>query len=172
MAEMASRPTIHLVCGSTGAGKTTFAMRLAEQEGAMRLSIDEWMTALFGADQPKQIQFAWMMERVNRCEVVMWSVAVDGAQRGVGAVIDCGLTRAQHRRKFADLAAEAGLPVVLHWLDVPVEERWRRVERRNAERGETFRLEVTRPMFDFVEGLWEPPSAEEMAELNGERHGS
>src|SRR6187549_4222296 len=121
MAEMASGPTIHLVCGSTGAGKTTFSMRLAEQEGAIRLSIDEWITALFGADQPKQIQFAWMMERVNRCEAVMWNVAVDAARRGIGSVIDCGLTRARHRRKFADLAAEAGLPVVLHWLDVPVE---------------------------------------------------
>lgn len=172
MAKMASRPTIHLVTGSTGAGKTTFSMRLAEQEGAIRLSIDEWMTALFEADRPEPIEFAWMMERVNRCEAVMWTVAVDAARHGVGAVIDCGLTRAQHRRKFAGLAAEAGLPAVLHWVDVPVEERWRRVERRNAERGETFRLEVTRPMFDFVETLWEPPSAGEMAELNGERHGS
>lgn len=169
---MASRPTIHLVCGSTGAGKTTFSMRLADETGAIRLSIDEWMTALFGPDQPAQIEFAWMIERVNRCEAVMWSVAADAARRGVASVIDCGFTRAEHRRKFANLAADAGLPVALHWLDVPVEERWRRVARRNAERGETFRLEVTRPMFDFVEGLWEPPAPEEMAELNGERHGS
>ena len=168
---MASRPTIHLVCGSTGAGKTTFSMRLADEAGAIRLSIDEWMTALFEADRREQIEFAWMMERVNRCEAVMWNVAADAARRGVGSVIDCGFTRAEHRRKFANLAAEAGLPVVLHWLDVPVEERWRRVDRRNVERGETFRLEVTRPMFDFVEGLWEPPTPDEMAELNGERHG-
>ena len=164
-------PVIHLVAGSTGAGKTTFAMKLAEQERALRLSIDEWMTALFGPDQPARIDFTWMMERVNRCEAVMWTVAADAARRGVGSVIDCGLTRAEHRRKFADLATQAGLPVVLHHLDVPAEERWRRVERRNAERGETFRLEVTRPMFDFVEGLWEPPSEEEMAALNGVRHG-
>ena len=164
-------PVIHLVAGSTGAGKTTFSMKLADAEGALRLSIDEWMTALFGPDQPQPIKFNWMMERVNRCEAVMWEVARDAARRGVGSVIDAGLTRAGHRRKFADLAAAAGLPVVLHHLDVPVEERWRRVERRNAERGETFRLEVTRPMFDFVEGLWEPPSEEEMAALNGVRHG-
>ena len=169
---MTAVPTIHLVTGSTGAGKTTFAMRLAEEEGAIRLSIDEWMTALFEADRPEPIEFTWMMERVNRCEAQMWAVALDAARRGVGSAIDCGLTRADHRRKFADLARAAGLPVVLHWVDVPVEERWRRVERRNAERGETFRLEVTRPMFDFVEGMWEPPAAEEMAALNGRRHGA
>jgi predicted kinase len=163
-------PTLHLVAGSTGAGKTTLAMRLAEDEGALRLSIDEWMTALFGPDQPAQIEFAWMMERVNRCESVMWAVALDAASRGVSSVIDCGLTRADHRRKWADLAREAGLPVVLHHLDVPAEERWRRVQHRNEEQGATYRLEVTREMFDFVETLWEPPTAEEMVELNGVRY--
>jgi predicted kinase len=163
-------PTIHLVAGSTGAGKTTFSMRLADEEGALRLSIDEWMVALFGPDQPAQIEFAWMMERVNRCEAVMWTVALDAARRGVSSVIDCGLTRADHRRKWAELALEAGLPVVLHHLDVPADECWRRVERRNTERGETFRLEVTREMFDFVETLWEPPTAEEMAALNDVVH--
>jgi predicted kinase len=167
-----SKPTIHLVAGSTGAGKTTFSMKLADEQGALRLSIDEWMTALFGPDQPAQIEFAWMMDRVNRCEAVMWTVAADAARRGLGSIIDCGLTRADHRRKWADLAREAGLPVVLHHLDVPVEERWRRVEQRNTEQGETYRLTVTREMFDFVETLWEPPTAEEMAAMNGMRHGA
>lgn len=165
-----TKPTIHLVAGSTGAGKTTFSMRLADEEGALRLSIDEWMAALFGPDQLAQIQFAWMMERVNRCEAVMWTVALDAARRGLSSVIDCGLTRADHRRKWADLAREAGLPVVLRHLDVPVEEHWRRVERRNTEQGDTYRLTVTREMFDFVETLWEPPTADEMAVLDGVRH--
>jgi predicted kinase len=163
---------IHLVAGSTGAGKTTFSMKLADEQGALRLSIDEWMTLLFGPDQPAQIEFAWMMDRVNRCEAVMWTVAADAARRGLSSIIDCGLTRADHRRKWADLAREAGLPVVLHHLDVPVEERWRRVEQRNTEQGETYRLTVTREMFDFVETLWEPPTAEEMAAMNGMRHGA
>ena len=63
----------------------------------------------------------------------------------------------------------AGLAVQLHFIDVDVEERWRRVENRNAEKGETFRLAVTRPMFDFIETIWQPPDADEMAALNGRR---
>jgi len=121
---MQGKPVIHLVCGSTGAGKTTFSIRLAEQEGALRLSIDEWMVTLFGPDQPQPIEFAWMMERIGRCEMQMWAMALQAAKRGVGSVIDCGLTRADHRRKFANLAREAGLPVALHHLDTPAEERW------------------------------------------------
>ncbi len=160
---------IHLVAGSTGAGKTTYAMSLATREKAIRLSIDEWMTALFGPDQPPDLQFQWMMERLQRCEAQMWSVAERAAQLGVPVVIDCGLTREAERTKWAKLAASAGVPTSLHHLDVDADERWRRVQLRNAERGPTFRLEVTRAMFDFVEMLWEPPSDGEIERLNGSR---
>ena len=60
----------------------------------------------------------------------------------------------------------------LHHLDVDAEERWRRVQGRNTERGPTYRLEVTREMFDFVETLLERPSDDELANLNGERVGA
>ena len=43
---------------------------------------------------------------------------------------------------------------------------------RNVERGPTYRLEVTRDMFDFVETLWERPSDEEILSLNGTRVGA
>ena len=55
----------------------------------------------------------------------------------------------------------------LHLLDPDPEERWRRVNARNEARGETFRVTVTRPMFDFIESLWQRPTPEEMAALNG-----
>jgi hypothetical protein len=46
-------------------------------------------------------------------------------------------------------------------VDLPVDERWRRVEQRNKARGETFSLTVDRAMFDFMEGRWEPPAKAE-----------
>ena len=99
----------------------------------------------------------------------MWAVALQAAALGVPIVVDCGLTREAHRSKWARLALEAGLGVRLHHLDVDADERWLRVQRRNAERGVTYRLEVTREMFDFVEMLWERPNDAEMARLNGIR---
>jgi predicted kinase len=78
-----------------------------------------------------------------------------------------GFTKSAHRQKFAKLAAEAQIPVVLHVLDVPVEERWARVEGRNANKGDTYAMEVDRSMFDFVETMWELPDAVEMNALNG-----
>jgi predicted kinase len=45
------RHLINLICGSTGAGKTNYAIELTQRLGAIRISIDEWMTALFLIDR-------------------------------------------------------------------------------------------------------------------------
>lgn len=42
------RPLIHLVAGSTGAGKTTYARKLCAEIGALHFSIDQWMATLNG----------------------------------------------------------------------------------------------------------------------------
>ncbi len=150
-----------LVVGCTGAGKSSYARALADQLGALRFSIDEWMVALFWADSPQPIQFDWTIERVNRCEAQIFAIARQAATRGVPAVLDLGFTTKAHRDKFRDLGEQAGLSVAVHFVDVPANERWRRVEQRNAQQGETYSLTVDRGMFDFMEGLWEPPSEAE-----------
>ncbi len=73
------------------------------------------------------------------------------------------------RIKFANLAREAGLSLELHFRDVPATERWRRIEARNAKKAETYQLpfDVTLEMFDFVESIWDSPTDEELAALNG-----
>ena len=165
------RYLVYLICGSTGAGKTTYALRLSDHLGAMRFSIDEWMAALFWMDTPQPLDPAWSMERVERCLTQIWAVVLRVAARNVPCVLDIGFGQTQSRARFADLAGVAGLSVQLHFIDVPAEERWRRVEARNAQKGETYQLgfDVTREMFDFVEGLWEPPTAAEMLAYNGIR---
>jgi predicted kinase len=162
---------IHLICGSTGAGKTTYADRLSEGLQGVVFSIDQWMTALFWMDSPLPIEANWSMERVARCNSQIWAVASQVAARGTPCVLDLGFTRLQERNQFAALAHDAGLPVQLHVLDISRNERWRRVQLRNAEKGKTHQLRfaVTREMFDFVETLWEAPDAQEMAARNGIR---
>lgn len=166
---MTASPRIYLVTGSTGAGKTTASLKLVEETGALHFSIDEWMVTLFGADRPDPIEFEWMMERIGRCETLIWSMAERAARQGTSSILDLGFTKSSHRQKFADLARDAGLPVRLCFVDVPADERWKRVQGRNAEQGETYAMEVTREMFDFMENMWEPPGEAEMAALDGVR---
>jgi predicted kinase len=161
---------VHLVCGSTGAGKTTYAEALSKRIGGVRFSIDEWMTALFWMDSPQPIEAAWSMARVERCLTLIWSTVARIAERGVPCVLDVGLTRAATRARFVGVATEQGLSTQLHFVDVPAPERWRRVEERNrAEGGSALPFDVTREMFDFVESLWEPPTDAELAASNGVR---
>ena len=156
-----------LVVGCTGAGKTTYARALADEIGAVRFSIDEWMMALFWADSPQPIQFAWTMERVNRCETQIFAMAQQLAERGVPAILDLGFTKREHREKFRVLARKAGLKAAVHFIDVPADERWYLVNRRNKEQGETYAMQVDRQMFDFMEGLWQPPDEAEWSADGG-----
>ena len=164
-------PLVHLICGSTGAGKSTYALALCRDIGAVYFSIDEWMAALFWMDAPQPIEGAWALERVERCMTQIWTVAARVAERGVPIVLDFGFGTPALRARFGELATGRGLGVRLHVLDVPVEERWRRVQARNAGTGQTRHLDfaITREMFDFVEASWQAPDAAEMAGLNGIR---
>ncbi|WP_417320794.1 AAA family ATPase [Emcibacter sp.] len=162
---------VHLVAGSTGAGKTTYSLNLCKKLDAIHFAIDEWMSALFWMDSPDPINHSWAMDRIGRCEAQIWSMVTRLAARGVPVVLDLGFTRRDHRKKFADLARKAGFPLQLHFVDVPAEERWRRVQKRNTEKGDTYAMEVTREMFDFMEKIWEAPDTAEMTTLNGVRAG-
>ena len=160
---------IHLICGSTGAGKTTYSTRLRRQLAALHLSIDDWMVTLFAPDTPPQVSWPWIEERVLRCERQILATALQLARAGMPSILDLGLQRADQRQRVADQVASVGIPTRLHFLDVDAGERWRRVEARNEQQGETFREKVTRPMFDFIETIWQPPTPEEMSALDGVR---
>ena len=158
---------VHLVCGQTGAGKSTYSARLASDLGGVRFSIDEWMERLHNADRPAELRFEWFYERVQRNCLQMRKMAEQLVAIEVPAIFDCGFTNGQERAIFSTWAEEQGYSVQLHYVDVDEATRWARVQRRNAEQAETFQFEVTREMFDFIGSIWEAPSDEELARLNG-----
>lgn len=163
---------IILVVGATGAGKTSYARRLADEIGGICFSIDDWMGQLFWMDSPQPIEFEWTMERINRCEMVIFNMAHQAVQRGCAAILDLGFTKKEHRDKFRQLGETVGLTPSVHFVDVDVEARWARVQKRNHEKGETFIMPVDRAMFDFMEQMWEPPQATELAIADGIRYDS
>ncbi len=153
---------VHLICGSTGAGKTTYSMALAKERQAIRYSIDEWMMHFFGTDRPEDASFAWYMDRINRCEPWIWQEASKHLGRGVEVILDLGFSQREHRQRFRERIERAGFTHWLHYLDIDQELRWQRVQHRNREQGATFQLKIDRGMFDFVEARFEPPLAEEL----------
>lgn len=160
-------PMIHLTCGSTGAGKTTFAADLCKKHKAVIFSIDDWMVTLFGKDLPSSSDWQWISERAARCETQILTTALNLASIGVQSVLDIGLLQADRRCAVTGTIQSAGYASRLYFLDVTADERWLRVQQRNSQRGETFHMKVTRLMFDFIETIWEPPTPIELEALNG-----
>lgn len=158
------QPHIHFVVGSTGAGKTTYSLKVAQERNALRYTIDEWMHTLFFPDLRPPITFAWAMERVERCEQQIWALCRQALAQGIDVVLEISMSTVQLRDKQRAIARSMGIPYTLHYLDVDVEERRRRVVQRNREKGAAYSFEVTSDMFDFVESMFEPLTAEELRE--------
>jgi len=156
-----------MICGLTGAGKSTYAEQLRRDIGAVRFSIDDWNARLFFMDREPTSDFDWFYERVQRSCAQMRDTAEQVLDAGCPVVFDCGFTDCKERTIFYDWAATLNQRVLLHFVDVDTETRWSRVQQRNAERGATFALEVTREMFDFMEGIWQAPTPDELSEPDG-----
>lgn len=143
-----------LVCGMPGAGKTTLARRLAQERDGVRLCPDEWFVAM-GLD-PHDARLRRAFERLQ------WAQGLDLARRGLTVVVDFGSWARPERRRIRDQARAAGVGVELFVLDVSLEERWRRIERRNhgAEHGGVV---ISRAQLESYERWWQPPDEAERA---------
>ncbi|CAN5536839.1 AAA family ATPase [soil metagenome] len=143
---------IVLVCGMPGAGKTTLALRLEAAHDAVRLCPDEWIVAT-GLDP----QDARLRHRVERLQ---WQQALRLAGLGLTVVVEFGSWQRLQRRRFAEQARAVGAAVELRLLDVPLAERWRRIEERNSEPGAVV---ISREQLAGFERWWQPPDAAELA---------
>ena len=154
---------LHVVFGPSGAGKSTYAKGLARSEPAVHFAIDDWMARLFAPDMPDPLEFEWMMERVERCEAQIWATLASVMATGVSTVLDLGLMRRADRERVAEIARACDLPVQFHYVTAPQAVRRARVLDRNEVSGQGFSLVVSPQMFDFMEGVFEAPTPDELA---------
>jgi predicted kinase len=153
---------LNVIFGPCGAGKTTYAHAFARREKAMAFILDDWMARMFGPDMPEPLQYDWMIERVGRCEAQIWATAAGAMAAGTSVILDIGLMRKADRARVREIAEATGLPLQFHFVDAPQAVRRARVLDRNVVRGESFAIEVTPDLFDFIEGVYEAPDADEL----------
>jgi predicted kinase len=159
---MASPATLHVIFGPSGAGKTTYAHTFARREGAVAFVLDDWMARMFAPDMPEPVEYEWMIDRVQRCEAQIWSTAAACLAVGTSVILDIGLMRRADRDRVREIAQAAELPLQFHFVTASTEARRARVAERTVVRGENFAIEVTPELFDFVEGVYEPPGPGEL----------
>ncbi|KMT20787.1 AAA family ATPase [Clostridium cylindrosporum] len=154
---------LYLICGNTAAGKSTYTKKLATEKNAISFSIDQWMQTLYGDDYNSKVHdMKWLLERCERCKNQIKEVAQGLLNSGIDVIFDFTFGDFESREFYRNWAKSLGIEVSLHFLDIPVDERKRRLRKRNKEKGETFSFEVTEEMFDYVEGLFKPPTDKEL----------
>jgi predicted kinase len=103
-------PTIHLIHGFLGSGKTTFAEKLEEQTGAVRFDIDEWMMTLFGARPSSEVVKTYLSRVID----LIWLNCTQLIQRDMNVILDFGFWSRQSRDDARRRAALLGATVKLY----------------------------------------------------------
>jgi uncharacterized glyoxalase superfamily protein PhnB/predicted kinase len=149
-------PRIHLVIGPVGAGKSTYAIGLAREHAAIRLTLDEWMSGLFSPDRPDSGLVEWYVERAGRCIEQIWRIAEAMLGLGTSVILEIGLLKQSEREAIYQRIADAGIELTIHALDAARDVRRERVLARNQVKGSTFSMVVPPAIFELASDLWEP----------------
>ncbi len=149
-----SEARLILTCGLPGAGKTGLARQLAADRSAVRLTKDEWLIALGSSP--------WDTPTREKVERELWRLAQEILRLGLSVVLDFGLWTRVERAEMRVAARGLGVAVELHFVDVPTEELWRRIEARNSEPPWSG-YPIARADLDRWIAVFEPPDAAELA---------
>jgi predicted kinase len=158
-------PTVHLIEGPVGAGKSTFATVLASQTQGVHIALDEWFADLFSPDRPAGDFSLWYIARKERLIDHIWRHSQRLLASGNDVILELGLIQRGPRVEFCRKLQGCGYTPVIHVLDAPADVRRERVRRRNTEKGATFSMVVPDHVFDMASGLWEAPDEIERGEF-------
>lgn len=106
------QPTLFLMFGYPGAGKTTAAKLISQLTGAVRLSSDELRLELFPKPTYTEAEHAAVYKALDeRVEELL--------KEGKSVIYDANLNRYVHRAEKYAISKKTGVRVVLIWVKVP-----------------------------------------------------
>lgn len=146
----------HLVCGYAASGKSTLAKQLAQAHGAVVLSEDQFLSALY-ANELRGLADYLRCTRRLRAAIGPHVVAL--LQAGQAVVMDFAANTVEARRWLIGLAQQAEVPVTLHHLTVSKQVCWQRALARNQAGHHEFQL--SQDQFEHLALHFEPPDAAE-----------
>jgi predicted kinase len=116
-----SMPTLFLTVGLPGCGKTTAARQFEAKHAALRLTKDEWMKALYGAENPSSRSVI---------EGRLIAIALRVLTLGTNVALDFGLWSRDERSALRYAGDKAGGSVVMWYAPIALDEQRRRHDLR------------------------------------------
>lgn len=151
-----SKPTIYLICGFIGAGKTTYSQKLAGDINAVHLNPDEFCMKLF---TPQEYETNWdkcFSQTVN----MLWEKAAEFAREDKNVVFDLGFWSKKERQQACQKAEKLGFVPVIYYVYAPDDVLKKRISTRKG-----IIAEQNLKNFNKIKELFEAPSDDEFYRL-------
>lgn len=154
----APMPTLYVLTGLPGSGKSTHATALVEATGAAHVAMDDAVLAHGLSLVDYEARFALQPE----VEASIPALLRDGRS----VVAEFGSWAREERERLRHLADGTGARVELHWVDAPVAVCMERVLARGGPDAES----LARDILGANAHLYEAPDANEAAGYDAFRH--
>lgn len=150
-----SKPTLIVLYGFPGAGKTFLARQLANDIHAAHVQADRFRFELFEEPTGKKQE----NDIINHLSQYM---AEEFLSAGVSVIYDINALRRSQRRSLRDMAHKAKAQTVLVWLQIDAESAFTRVAKRDKRKtDDKYTVSLDRTTFDDVIGHMQNPQTNE-----------
>ncbi len=122
------------------------------------------MVILFSPDRPEENFMEWYSDRKTRCIQQIWEVTCELLNNGTSVILELGLVQQANRDDLYRRVDGTEYEMQVHLIDTPLELRRQRVMERNAQKTDTYKMEVTDEFFNLANSYWEEPTEVEFRE--------
>jgi predicted kinase len=147
------KPTLYLLIGYPGAGKTTVARIIHEATSAVHLWSDIERHKMFGQPTHSKEESIQLYDELNkRAEVLL--------AEGRSVVFDTNFNFHGDRQKLRDIADRQGAETVVVWVTIPEQAARHRAVDRGVKRN-GYHTRMTETHFNEIIAKLEPPAKDE-----------
>jgi predicted kinase len=159
-----TQPTLFLLFGYPGAGKTYFARQICEELQAAHIQGDRIRYELF--EQPR-----YDRQENEIVTHLMEYMTEEFLQAGLSVVFDTNAMRMTQRREIRELARKVKAKTLLVWFQLDIESSFARIANRDRRKADDkFSMPMDRSTFDAVTAAMQNPTlTEDYMVVSGKR---